>query len=546
MYEQCNYGYRGVECSDELIAPIITSPHTVLELLEGKPFSYQLQINQGSVPIDWAIIGMPINGIVLDANSGVLSWMNPTASSGLFHIKVQATNELSRSDAIDFALHVSPSYYVEVSTAPVSYTRPCPVVYFDVLTVDMSTNGPIGGVPAVFWVQEQGTLGHRRKVTVKTNSFGAQRGSYQPYSTDAGVFLYGGEHPMYTNLTVQGQFMIMGVDVIPNYYYFRGFPVDLQSIESAFLFRFKGGSFSGIDVSFDQGSDFSIVPFLNSSTANATSGTLAMSLNISSSTGLIGRVYFNLSTTEGLFISSSYVFMDVRYRTPQLDLSSDTIDVKAEAGGAPKYYDVMLQNVGTLPSSSIEVIFAANGVIRPVSDYIPALAVDEVTLVSLQVLIPENTAIGTVFIGEIGFVSNNADTVILEFRVTTISLVSTALTIITQNEATFFSEENSNLDDVDVRVRSLTLGTVYMGNSGANGTIIFTDTIEDFYEIIAQKSGHTTFTRRIFLKSPGQTVEAFLSFESVSYTFHVVPIPVVDRYEIIVESTFTTRKYEHL
>ena len=88
MYEQCNYGYRGVECSDELIAPIITSPHTVLELLEGKPFSYQLQINQGSVPIDWAIIGMPINGIVLDANSGVLSWRNPTASSGLLHIQV--------------------------------------------------------------------------------------------------------------------------------------------------------------------------------------------------------------------------------------------------------------------------------------------------------------------------------------------------------------------------------------------------------------------------------------------------------------------------
>jgi hypothetical protein len=204
---------------------------------------------------------------------------------------------------------------------------PSPVVYFDDLTLDMSTNGPIGGVPAVFWVQEQGTLDHRRKVTVKTNSFGAQRGLYRPYSTDAGVFLYGGEHTMYTNLTVQGQIMIMGVDVIPSYYCFRGFPFNLQSIESAFLFRFKVGSFSGIDVAFDQGNDFSIVPSLNSSSANAISDTLAMSLNISSSTGLRGCIYFNLSTTEGLYISSSYYLMDVRYRTPKLDLSSDTIDV---------------------------------------------------------------------------------------------------------------------------------------------------------------------------------------------------------------------------
>ncbi|KAL3790397.1 hypothetical protein ACHAW5_008354 [Stephanodiscus triporus] len=536
----CHHGYRGDDCSDELIAPIITSPPTVIELLEGKPFSYQLQINQGSKPIQWALIGKPINGIVLDAESGVISWTSPTASSGLFYIKVQATNELSRSDAIEFVFHVSPSYYVVVSTAPVSYIRPSPIVYFDVLTLDMSTNGPIGDVPAVFWVQEQGSLGHRRKVTVKTNPFGAQRGSYQPYSTDAGVFLYGGEHPMCTNLTVQGQIMIMGVDVIPNYYYFRGFPLDPQSIESAFLFRFKGGSFSGIDVTFDQGNDFSIVPSLNSSTANATSDTLAMSLNISSSTGLRGRVYFNLSTTEGLSISSSYVFMDIKYRTPILHLSSDTIDVKAEAGGAPKYYDVMLQNVGTLASGSIEVIFATDGCVRPVSENIPALAVDEVTLVSFRVLIPENTAVGTVFVGEIGFVSNNSDTVILEFRVTTISSVSTTLTIITQNEATFFSEEKSNLDDVDVRVRSLTVGTVYMGNSGTDGTIIFTDMVEDFYEVIAQKSGHTSFTRRIFLESPGQIVEAFLSFESVSYTFRVVPVSVVDRYKIIVESTFTT------
>jgi hypothetical protein len=73
MYEQCHYGYRGVDCSDKLIPPIITSPHTVIELLEGKPFLYQLQINQGLEPIQWAIIGMPINGMVLDAKSGALS-----------------------------------------------------------------------------------------------------------------------------------------------------------------------------------------------------------------------------------------------------------------------------------------------------------------------------------------------------------------------------------------------------------------------------------------------------------------------------------------
>lgn len=105
---------------------------------------------------------------------------------------------------------------------------------------------------------------------------------------------------------------------------------------------------------------------------------------------------------------------------------------------------------------------------------------------------------------------------------------------------TFLSEEKLNLDNVDVRVRSLSVGTVYNGNSGVNGTIVFDDLVEDFYEITAQKLSHATFHTTIFLESPGDLVEAFLQYETVSYTFSVVPIAVTDKYEIIVEATFTT------
>ncbi len=522
---------------------MITSLHSTLELIEGTAFSYQLKVDQGSSPIEWTILGVR-NGIDLDAKSGVLTWMNPAATSGLHQIQVQATNELSRSDPVVLSFHVSPSYYVRVSTSNVSYTRPSPAMYFDFVTIDMLTKSPTGGMPAVLWVQEQGTaLGHRRKVTVKTNSLGTFRRLYQPYSTDAGVFLYGGEHPMYSNLTAQGQFRIMGIDMIPNYYYFRGFPSELQTIDDAFMFYFRGGSYSGIYVTFDQGSNCSIVPSLSSSTANATNGSVAMSLNISCATELDGPVYFTLSSNEGLQVTSSYVYMDVRNRTPKLDLSSDWIDLNAKAGDAATYYDVTLRNIGSLASNMIEVIFPANSVVQPVSEILPALASDESTSISLRVNVPNETDIGKVFTGVISFASNNSETAFLYFQVTSISSVSTTLTVVTQNEATFFSDERPNLDYVDITVRSLTLGTVYTMNSGVNGTIAISDMVEDFYEIIARKSRHKTFTKRILLKSPGQSVKAFLSFESVSYKFYVVSIPVVEKYKLIVESTFTTSKY---
>ena len=529
-----------------MIAPSITSPRTALELVEGQFFSYQLRIDQGSLPIEWTIVGMPMKGMDLDLKSGIFSWENPIASSTLVHIQVQATNELSRSDPVELTLHISPSYFVRVSTATVSYSRPSPAVYFDCFTVDMSSKGPIGGMPAVLWILEQGISEvHRRKVTVKTNSFGFFRCTYQPYSTDAGVFFYGGEHPLYSNLTVQGKIMIAGVDIIPNYYFFRGFPSESQSITDAFNLHFRGGSFTGINILFDQSSDLNIVPYLNSSTASSTSGSVTMSLNISSSTEFKGPVYFHLSTNEGLRFASSYVYMDVRYRAPKLVLSGSMIDVNAESG-ATKFYDVTLQNAGSLASNSIEIVFAIDGIIHPVSEYLPALAVDESTSVSLKVLVPDESDIGTVFTGAISFISKNAEPAVLEYRVTSISSLFANLTIVTQNEATFFSDGQPNLDNVDVIVRSLTGGTiVYTGSSGMNGTIALIGIVEDFYEIIARKPRHKTFTRKIFLKSPGQTVKAFLSFESVSYTFYVIPIEVADKYKIIVESTFTTGKCKH-
>ena len=51
---------------------------------------------------------------------------------------------------------------------------------------------------------------------------------------------------------------------------------------------------------------------------------------------------------------------------------------------------------------------------------------------------------------------------------------------------------------------------------------------------------YSSFRTTIFLESPGTTVEAFLEYQAVSYTFTVVEIPVVDRYEIVVKTTFKT------
>lgn len=378
---------------------------------------------------------MPITGMTLDASSGLLSWEDPPASSTFVYVSVQATNELTRS-TVQLAFHVTPSYEVVVFTPPASYVRPSQAIYFDFFTRDITTNLPVGDKLAVLWVnQENSSPGRRRKVTVKTNAFGTFSRFYLPYSTDAGTFVYGGEHPTYSNLTVQGQFDIMGIDVVPSYYYFRSFPSEGEIVENAFTLRFRGGAFSGIDATFAQEDDIAIVPSLSSTIANSTQDTVLMSLNIASSTSLRGPVYFTLSTDEGVEVQS-YVYVDIRFRTPKLSVSPFRIDVDFARGGSAKYYDVGVTNIGSLASDTIEIISPPDqNIIRPVTEYISGLAVDNTTTVSFQVLVPETVDIGTVYTGTFGFASNNSDTAALDYRITAVSTVPAVLTIVTQNEA---------------------------------------------------------------------------------------------------------------
>lgn len=494
--------------------------------------------------MEWSLVGVPIEGMTINTFTGLLSWMLPVAKSSFYQIGVQATNALTRH-SVALQINVLPSYYVDVSTEQVSYVRPSPSLFIDFVTRDSTSLLPVGGKLAVAWVYEQGLSPvQRRKITVKTNLLGRFRSSYTPYSTDAGTFLYGGEHPTYNNLTVQGQFNIMGIDINPTYFFVSGFPSETQIIENVFSLQFKGGEFSGINVTFDDVAGTSIKPSLTSTTANSNSSTVFMSLEIMSAAAIKGRIYFTVSTNEGIAVSSSYIYLDMRHRAPKITVSPTNIDITAVSGGGPSFVDVVLQNIGSRQSSVIEVFGADQNVIKPMSNYISSLSVNEATVISFQVLIPDYVPVGTTYFGTIGFSSNMSDTAALDYHVTVVPSIPAVLTVVTQNEATYFSAEKPNLDYVDVRVRSLTLGTQVSGNSGPNGTIVFNDLMEDFYEVTAQKARHATFRKSIFLKSPGQSLEAFLEFEAVSYVFSVVQIPVTDKYEIVIETTFTTRTFK--
>lgn len=119
---QCYYGYRGNNCKEALVAPIIADPLVPFDLKEHELFSYQIMLQQGSLPVEWSLVlvGLPIERMNINGSTGLLAWSSPVAKTSYYRMGVQATNELTRTSVV-LQFQVAPSYYVDVSTEESSY-----------------------------------------------------------------------------------------------------------------------------------------------------------------------------------------------------------------------------------------------------------------------------------------------------------------------------------------------------------------------------------------------------------------------------------------
>jgi ABC-type molybdate transport system substrate-binding protein len=126
------------------------------------------------------------------------------------------------------------------------------------------------------------------------------------------------------------------------------------------------------------------------------------------------------------------------------------------------------------------------------------------------------------------------------YRVRVVSEIAASLTVITENEATYLAEGFRKLAGVSVHVVSRSSGRTASGITGDNGTIVFANLTEDLYEVVAQKLEHKSYRQEILLVNPGMTILAFLQTEAVSYTFSVVPVPILDKYVVEVKTSFRT------
>ncbi len=255
---------------------------------------------------------------------------------------------------------------------------------------------------------------------------------------------------------------------------------------------------------------------------------------------------------------------DLRYETFDLRLTSDqgataTLPVainvlpprpdlvaevaRLEAGmlvGGQTFVELEIANIGGGKTGRINVLLPdADWLSLASATPIPSLASGETTTITLA-LRPGADLPPTLYSGSILFRADG-DSLSVPFAFRAVSEARGDLELSVVDEFFFFSPDQPLVDDARVVILDAVTGAEVARNDDVDGTTVFRDLPEGYYTVDVSAGKHDSFRTTIFVDG-GETekLEAFLSRQSITYTWTVVETEIEDVYEIVIESTFET------
>jgi ELWxxDGT repeat protein len=256
-----------------------------------------------------------------------------------------------------------------------------------------------------------------------------------------------------------------------------------------------------------------------------------------------------LNTTEGVtaelpitidvvpivpkLVASTNLISSGMLRAPDTNPKNQTstaveFTVTNEGGDTAKNIKVVLPDATWLSLASVPTI--------------PTLAPGESTKVILQ-LRPGATLPLTEYKGNISLdVEGNDGDLSVPFNFRAVSSAIGNIQIDISDELTYFTEGAPKLKDAKVQLLDyFTKAVVATSVSDGSGLINFADIPEGAYELEVKADNHETFRQAIQLDAGElERVNAFLSRQTVRYTWTVTPTEIQDKYKISIESTFET------
>lgn len=379
----------------------------------------------------------------------------------------------------------------------------------------------------------------RRVFQAQSDANGQFSFVFQPLSTEAGVYSITADHPLVVEDTPQDQFTLLGFRFNPEQLRFLLVP-NQPATGDVTIQNGSDQPLTGLSATSPGAPDGLNVQLGLPSTLPA-KGSISLHYEITPTLTNQGTYTFNLqvSTAENV-VKSLPVTVTLRSLRPQLVATPGSL-LRGMLRGTQSIVSFTLENVGGAPTGPLQVFLPQipwmNLVTAPT---IPSIAPGEKTQVSLSLNPPADLPLIR-YDGSLE-IANSTGGVAVDFQFRALSEAKGDLSVSVTDEFTYFASGSPKVTNALVRLRDGITGVILQEmRSDTNGVALFQNIQEGPYTVDVTADKHSAY-RGTAIVTPGSTaeLEAFLSRQTVTYRWTVVPIEIVDEYRIKLESVFET------
>ncbi|HOC01340.1 MAG TPA: CARDB domain-containing protein, partial [Verrucomicrobiota bacterium] len=382
--------------------------------------------------------------------------------------------------------------------------------------------------------------GTHRVISALVDRQGRFATTWQPLPNEAGFYEIGAAHPGEADAPVQDTFLLVGMSIEPA-------ESDLRIVEGSSV----KGQLRLVNLSIEPltGLSWNVIEapanLTLSGELSAASlpplGEVVISYTVTAHDASMprGTIRLRVESVQGA-VAEAGLDVSVEALRPRLATEPDRLRTGMPRGVA-RTVEFTVSNLGGLASGPLNVVLPTVDWMTVVTPSpLPSLEPGDSTQVSLLLTPPADLALGPY--GGSLHVGNDSVGINVPFTFRAISEAIGDLRLTAVDELTFYAEGSPKLAGAAVVVRDpVTQTEVAGGLTDASGEFFAAGLPENYYEIEVTAEKHSVY-KGTHLLVPGEVneVRAFLSRQTVTYSWTVKPIEVEDRYHIEIETTFET------
>ena len=534
-----------LEVSNSVGSDIVAWNLTVLESLvideiaaqevkECTPYAGPLPvISSGGPAVEWQLVSGP-SGMTIDPDLGVVSWDNPVAIGYPYTITIKAVNAYGTEGQVSWQVTVPVSYKAVVYT-DVEQTANVDSIPLYGQAIDLDT---LEAVPDVSVKVKVNVKGVNRYLTATTDENGDFTANFNLLNNEAGHYYISAAHPAGESGKDTDEFIVYGMRVSPGTSSLEMLPD--SSEEGGILITNNTDEeltqlyYEIVSIPDNISFDMTLPEIIDASdetdviyTVTAVGGDINDYIEV------------NIFSQEGAAVTAK---ISLNVKTDKAVLSVDPTSLSASMlRGSQTMVTFDITNTGGGDSGVVNVeIPEADWLKLSTPAMVTSLAVGESSQVVLQLLPDEDLTLGD-YTGTL-LVSTSDDYVEVPFTFRAVSSAVGSIEVTSADEYTYYSDGNPKLQNADVVITDAISGVVVAsGSTESAGQLTFSDIPESYYKVSVTAENHDSYSATIYV-SPDQTkdVFAYLPYQTVKYTWSVVPVDLEDHYDINIETTFTT------